>query len=110
MADIKEYEFDEVAKNLAVMINNRETFVLRGLAGRMIEVTGEVEREVEKQDMSCRIYSRNRAAAATATAFVPALGLIPLTAVAVHNISTWNPDYEIGKDIIDNKLHITFKK
>lgn len=76
----------------------------------MIEITTEVERIVEGQGMSCRIYSRNRAAVVAASTFVTVIVWANLAAVAAHNRATWNPDYEIGKDLVDNKLYETYKK
>ncbi|MDW6046617.1 hypothetical protein RNO55_23800, partial [Escherichia coli] len=31
-------------------------------------------------------------------------------AIGVHNLSTWNPDYEIGKNYIKRRLSVKYKK
>lgn len=110
MIEIPEYHYDNVSATLKDKFTNRESFVLIGLSGRMLEVVSELEIVIEGLGLTCRIYSRNRVIAAAASSLVPVLGMASLAAVAVHNIVTWNPDYEIGKDLTDNKIYIDFKK
>lgn len=102
------YPYDKT--EIISKISNRESFAIRNLSDRMTEVTAEVERLIEDQGLTCRVYAHNRAAVVAASTFVPFLGWANLAAIAVHNISTWNPDYEIGKDLIDKVLHVKFKK
>lgn len=104
-----EYDYIEAKDQLNKLIANRKSFVITGLAGILIDATSLVEREVERQGMSCRVYTRNRAYAAGAMAWSGA-GLLSLAAIAAHNIATMNPDYEIGRSIVDNKLHVDYKK
>jgi hypothetical protein len=63
--------------------------------------------------MTCRIYASGRLAGAAATVVGGPLGLLGLATaigVAAHNIVTYDPDYEIAKHVIDNKLVVTYKK
>ena len=59
--------------------------------------------------MRCRIYTRNRAATATALAWTGP-GLAALAGIAAHNLATYNPDYEIGRAVVDQKIYVTYKK
>ena len=110
MSQIQQYIYDDVSKKIKEMIEKNESFVLRGLDGKMSEVISQIESTIEDQKMTCRIYSRNRAAVVTASAFVPFLGWANLAAIATHNLATYDPDYEIGKDLIDKRLYVTYKR
>lgn len=110
MSEIQQYIYDDVSHRLNKIIEKKESFVLRGLAGQMTEVIAKVERIIEEQKMTCRIYSRHRAAVVTASTFVPFLGWANLAAIAAHNLVTFDPDYEIGKDLIDKRLYVTYKR
>lgn len=110
MAEVQQYIYDEVSGRLEELIKNKESFVLRGLTDRMGEAVAKVEGIIEKQHLKCRVYSRNRAAVVAATAWVPVLSWANIAALAVHNLATMDPDYEIGKDLIDKRLHVTYKR
>lgn len=110
MTEIQQYTYDEVSHRLEYMIKNKQSFVLRGLTDRMGEAIAKVEETIEKQQLTCRVYSRNRAAIVAATAWVPVLSWANAAALVVHNLVTMDPDYEIGKDLIDKRLHVTYKR
>lgn len=110
MIETPEYHYDNVFATLKDKLTDRKSFVLIGLSGRMLEVAGELELLVEGIGLTCRIYSRNRVVAAAATSLMPVVGIASLAAVAVHNIVTWNPDYEIGKDLTDHKIYVDYRK
>lgn len=79
----------------------------------MLKVTEAVERVIESQDLRCRIYTIGRVAAAGLNFAGGVTGLIGIGSIAgilYHNLSTYNPDYKIGKDLVDNKLVVEPKK
>ena len=110
LAEEQHFIYDDVSHRLAELIEKRQSFVLRGLNNRMSDVIADLERIIEQDKMTCRVYSRNRAFVVAATSFVPFLGWANLAAVAAHNIATYDPDYEIGKDVKDKRLHVTYKR
>lgn len=105
-----EYTLDDARNNLSRLVADHETFVIYGLSGKILEATELVEKEIERQKKSCRIYTRNRIAGAVATSWVPVLSWANFIAIAAHNIATYNPDYEIGKDLAGNRVYVTYKK
>lgn len=93
------------------LINQRESFEVIGLGGKMGDVVSMIENIIETKGLSCRIYTYGRVAAAGATFLggLP-LGVVSTIGMAVHNIVTYNPDYELAKHVVDHKLSVTYKK
>ena len=95
------------------MVRSHETFEIVGLSGRMSSAVSAIENLIEAQGMSCRVYTYGRVAAAGGSFFggiTGALGIASAVGMAVHNIATYNPDYEIAKHVVDNKLTVKYKK
>ncbi|QLH66828.1 hypothetical protein [Aeromonas veronii] len=98
---------------LKQLISQRKSFEVRGLSGRMDSAVTYVEREIESSGLSCRIYLYGRVAAAGASVFGGVTGLLGIASavgMVAHNLATYDPDYEIAKHKIDNKLTVTFKR
>lgn len=97
------------------LILKRESFVLEEIdrlnLGEAVEM---VEKLIEAKGFSCRVYTKGRAAtvAAAAIPISPTVigGWASALAIGVHNLATWNPDYEIAKNIATGTLTITYKK
>lgn len=74
----------------------------------------DVERMIENSGLRCRVYTENRSAAlgaaAIPTGVTQVTGLFSAIGIAAHNLATFNPDYEIGKNIIDSQINVTYKK
>jgi hypothetical protein len=104
-----EYTYEQAKTALDGLITSEQSFVIFGLTGQMLEVAAAVEKEIEAKGLKCRVYTRNRGWAAAAASFT-AVGIPALVGIAAHNIATYDPDYEIGKDIGANKLYVDFKK
>ena len=99
---------------IRLLVSRKASFTVTGLGGgKMTEAVELVEREIESQNMRCRIYTKGRIAAAGATVFggvTGMLGAASAVGMAAHNLATFNPDYEIAKHKVDNKLTVEFKK
>lgn len=106
---MQKYTASEVVSQIQSLITRRCSFEIIGASGRMLELCSMLEDEIERQGMRCRIYTRNRSIAAGGMAWTGA-GLFSLAAIAAHNLATYNPDYEIGKAVVDNKIYVEFKK
>ena len=104
-----EYTYDEVKQKLNELLDNKSSFNIIGLGRELLEVSHFIEKEIEKKGMQCRVYTRNRAATATALAWTGP-GLAALAGIAAHNLATYNPDYEIGRAVVDQKIYVTYKK
>ncbi|WP_242505009.1 hypothetical protein [Avibacterium paragallinarum] len=69
-----------------------------------------VERIIEENNFSCRVYTENRLASVGLSIFLPnIIGVATLAGIAAHNLLTLNPDYEIGKNILDSQINITYQ-
>lgn len=93
------------------LIENHNSFEIVGLSGRMGSAVSKIEGLIESQGLSCRIYTYGRVAAAGGSLFggiTGVLGLASAIGMAAHNIATYNPDYEIAKHQIDNKLSVNY--
>ena len=104
-----EYTSETIKEHLDNLIKNKESFVVIALGGLLLKTSQEIEKAIESEGMTCRIYTRNRAIVAGSMAWT-GLGLFSLIGIATHNLATFNPDYEIGRAIVDNKIYVTYKK
>lgn len=72
-----------------------------------------VEKIIEDNNFSCRVYTENRSALVGASALSGIGGLFGIASavgIAAHNLATYNPDFEIGKNLVDKKINIVYKK
>lgn len=89
--------------SLEGLVQARESFEVVGLGADMDAAIAKVEKEIESQRLSCRVYLHGRT--------LPSLATWPsLLFVAAHNLATFDPDYEIAKHKVDNKLRVHYKK
>ena len=98
---------------LTALLSARESFEVVGLSGRMGSAVTTLENRIESAGMKCRIYTFGRIAAAGGSFFGGITGVVGLASavgIAAHNLATYNPDYEIAKYPIDNRLVVTYKK
>lgn len=68
---------------------------------------------IESLGLSCRIYTKGRIAAAGATVFggvTGVLGAVSAVGIAAHNLATYDPDYEVIKHMVDNKLSVVYQR
>jgi hypothetical protein len=112
--DIENYTSDDLSsEKLSSLIKSRKSFKVVAVKdiGFMVN---KIEGTIEKQDLSCRVYSEFRSAAMAAVAIPTPVtifgGLAAMAGTAVHNLATFNPDYEIGKNKIKNTLTVIYKK
>lgn len=95
-ADLDQTKCDE-------LIKARKSFeVVNVPAFRQSDAVAIVENRIEALGLSCRVYQKGRLA----------LGLlhpIALVGVAMHNLATFNPDYEIRKEL-KSGIVVTYKK
>lgn len=110
--DISVYSINEITDGeLHNLISNRKSFVLDNINRlNMPEAVKSVEKAIEAQDMKCRVYTKGRVAAMTAELAIPMVGWAAAAAIGVHNLATWDPDYEIAKNILTGSLTVQHKK
>ena len=94
------------------LINNRESFTLTNVKN-FSQTVKKIERLIEQKGLSCRVYTAGRSAtmvAALASGPAVLFGLASVVAIAAHKVVTLNPDYEIAKYPLADKLVINCKK
>lgn len=109
--DIQKFTADEITlEKLDTLVMRRESFQVVAVSniGAVVE---KIEGRIEKADLKCRVYSEYRSASMAAS-FSPAalFGIGSALAIGVHNLATFNPDYEIGKNKVAGTVTVLFKK
>jgi len=115
MADVLVLDSGELkdAEKLNRLIQTHESFQVVGIKD-MSSVVRTIETAIEKQGLKVRVYTEYRAAAMAGIA-VP-IGITQVAALAtaattaVHNLATFNPDYEIAKNKPMSRVTVTYKK
>ncbi|MFZ7199087.1 hypothetical protein [Avibacterium avium] len=72
-----------------------------------------VEEIIEGNGFSCRVYTENRSVAIGASVISgigTLIGAASAVAIAAHNLATYDPDFEIGKSLTENKVNVRYKK
>jgi len=124
--DVGVYKITEVTNDFIIeKIKAHESFVLEcGEFDRYSKTLTWLEQAIEKQDMSVRIYMRARklsmggfagfAGASVIGAPLAlgalAIGVVAGVGIAAHNLSTLNPDYEVGKHPLGSTLYVDYMK
>ncbi|VVE89875.1 hypothetical protein [Pandoraea bronchicola] len=109
--DIPKFAADELdTSRLNQLISTRASFQVVGVAdiGKVVEM---IEGRIEKSDLKCRVYTEYRSAS-LATIFSPAaiLGVGAAIGIAAHNLATYDPDYEIGKNKVAGTVTVKYMK
>lgn len=97
---------------IAELIRDNASFRVFGVRlGKQGSVVDIVERAIEAQGKSCRVRTNGRGIAAAALA-IPTLGgsLAAGGAIAVHNLATRNPDYEVIRDMFGTDVRVIYFK
>jgi hypothetical protein len=78
--------------------------------GRVVE---KIEGRIEKERLTCRVYTEYRAAATAGSLFsgvASVVGVASAVGIAAHRLATYNPDYEIGKNKIAGTVTVRYMK
>ncbi len=103
------------------LVRSKASFEINGLRGNFMAGIKLVETKIEKLGMTCRVVSDMKSAAAQGGALGALAGLaatpvtvtvlgIAAVANAGHRLLTRNPDYEILKDYVNQRLRVIYKK
>ena len=109
LKDSGEVNASELSKELLdFLLSKSASFTVRA-APDLSAVVQRIENRIEEMGMRCRVYTENRAVVAGGAALTP-VGLAGVAAIAAHNLATWDPDYEIGKNKLSNCVSVSCKK
>ena len=92
-------KYEVLATKGKEFIKQRKSFQVWGLENKMSDAVAFLEKTMEEEFLTSRVYLSGR------SRFV--LTWIPMI---VHNIATYDPDYEIAKCKVDNILIVTYKR
>ena len=103
------------------LLRSKTSFEINGLRGNFMASIKLVETKIESQGLKCRVRSDVKSAVVQGGALgavfsvlsTPAtLTVVTLGAVASvgHGLVTYNPDYEILKDYVNQRLKVIYKK
>ncbi len=107
-----DHDRESMEKRIDELIRCHQSFevvdVKWGKQGTVVDI---VERTIEANGMTCRVRTNGRGIAAAALA-IPTLGgsLAAGGAIAVHNIATRNPDYEVIKEMFGADVRVIYYK
>lgn len=108
--DIQKISSAELSsEKLKYLISHKESFQVVGVAD-ISKVVESVEGCVETLGMKCRVYTEFRTAALAGEVLVGGIGLIAAAGIALHNLATYDPDYEIGKNMVTGHVTVTYRR
>lgn len=112
--DIPSFASDELSPEaLRGLIAGKKSFQISTVKDMSL-VVAKVESEIEKQDLRCRVYTEYRTAAvagiAVPTGITQVAGVATAIGIGIHNLVTFNPDYEIGKNPVASTITVQYKK
>jgi hypothetical protein len=102
--------YDEMTTSLDELLNKKQDFEVFGLSGRLSDTVTTIESRIEAKGMTCRVYTVGRSAAIAAGLFSGVVGVATAVGIAAHNLATYDPDYEIGKNLANNTLRVIYQK
>lgn len=110
--DIQKFTADEITlEKLDTLAMRRESFVVVAVSniGAVVE---KIEGRLEKQGLKCRVFTEYRSATVAGAFLSPTflLGAGAAVGIAAHNLATFNPDYEIGKNKLAGTVTVKYMK
>ena len=111
MTEARKIALADLSGQLPQLIESRSSFEIWDVdLDALSDTVLAVEAEIEKQRLTCRIYTRGRLAAVALGIFRLKAGIAAAAGIAAHRFATRNPDYEICKDLANGRLIVSFKK
>lgn len=98
-------------EEISKLISQKKTFTIKDIKKYTFDNTVEtIEKLIEAEGLTCRIYVAGRITAVAAAAFTVAGGIAAGLAIAAHNLATYDPDYEVAKYFLTGCIIVTHKK
>ncbi|WP_105901870.1 hypothetical protein [Vibrio gangliei] len=111
--EVRKLTFEDLLpEKLSSLVKSGESFEVIALGGNMLEATKRIEHAIETEGLRCRVYTIGRVAAcglSLAGGVTALVGAGAIAGIMYHNLYTYNPDYKIGKDLVNNQLLVEFK-
>ena len=112
--DIQKFTSDELTTaKLGELISKKSSFQVVAVKN-IGTVVNKLEGEIEKKGLRCRVYTEYRSASlasvAIPTGATQIFGMASAIGIAAHNLATFNPDYEIGKNKPAGTVTVIYQK
>jgi hypothetical protein len=112
--DIAKYTSEEITtEKLSELISKKASFQIVAVKN-ISSVVNKIEGEIEKKGLRCRVYTEYRSASmagiAIPTGITQAVGIYSAIGIGIHNLATFNPDYEIAKNKPSSRVTVIYKK
>ncbi|MEX1221769.1 MAG: hypothetical protein WEA82_06610 [Idiomarina sp.] len=112
--DIRVYKFNGLKDDqLLKLLNEHDSFIIDDVPQLFFSETIEtLEKHIDNLGMKSRVYSKARKTLMAGSFFGPTalFGVASAAFMGAHNLVTYDPDYEIGKNRITGTLTVTYKK
>lgn len=93
------------------LIDKRASFEIYQVpVSDMFHVCGVLEEYIEAKNLKCRIYTENRYVGILSSILNKQYGILTAVFMLAHNLLTWDPDYIISRDIVNNRVKISYQK
>ncbi|MDP8078646.1 hypothetical protein [Phocoenobacter skyensis] len=91
------------------LIDTHTSFEICGVdISDMLQVCSDLEQTIENKYLKCRIYTKNRLVTGLSGVLNYRWGVLSLASIVAHNILTLNPDYEIVRDLANNRVEVVW--
>jgi hypothetical protein len=110
--DIQKFTADEITlEKLDTLVMRRESFQVVAVSN-ISSTVEKIEGRIEKADLKCRVFSEYRSGTLLGAFLAPTAPVAWLAGIgmAAHNIATFNPDYEIGKNKVAGTVTVKYMK
>ncbi|QFG28512.1 hypothetical protein F6476_04545 [Pseudomonas umsongensis] len=113
--DVGVYNFEEISNDeILERLRNKESFKINKIPfGAYTEATAKIESLVESLGYKCRVYTIGRVGGilpAIGSGVGAVVGIGTALTIAAHNVATWSPDYEIGRNLYGRDIELKYKK
>ena len=92
------------------LIDKRASFEIYQVpVSDMFHVCGVLEEYIEAKNLKCRIYTENRYVGILSSVLNKQYGIFTAVFMLAHNLLTWDQDYIISRDIVNNQIWVKSK-
>lgn len=92
------------------LIQKKSSFIINNVdVEDMLEVCANLENTIESQFLTCRIYTKGRLMAGLLSFLSYRVGVASVIGIVIHNFLTYNPDYEIARDMANGRILVNYQ-
>ncbi|MDR1367082.1 MAG: hypothetical protein LBJ13_04245 [Puniceicoccales bacterium] len=102
------YNYNVSESKLRELIRQHETFCVQARSKEEVfNLCSNIDEYITQEGLRARVYTKGRVVAGLLGSVV---GPAVLAGIVAHNLWTYNPDYEIARNIITNTVDVVYKK